>query len=61
MENQKNKGWGLPSVLTVIFVIAKITGFIDWSWWLVFLPVLVTLGISLVILIIVLIVAAISD
>ena len=24
--------------LTLIFVIAKITGYIDWSWWLVFLP-----------------------
>jgi hypothetical protein len=28
------------NVLTVIFVIAKITGYIDWSWWLVFAPTL---------------------
>ena len=28
------------NILTVIFVIAKITGYIDWSWWLVFAPTL---------------------
>lgn len=29
---------GLTSILTIIFVIAKITHYIDWSWWLVFSP-----------------------
>ena len=24
--------------LTVLFAAAKIFGFIDWSWWLIFLP-----------------------
>lgn len=24
--------------LTLVFVVAKITGYIDWSWWLVFSP-----------------------
>ena len=28
------------NTLTVIFVIAKITGYIDWSWLLVFAPTL---------------------
>lgn len=27
-------------ILTFIFVIAKLTGHIDWSWWLVMLPML---------------------
>lgn len=26
--------------LTLVFVIAKLTGHIDWSWWLVMLPML---------------------
>jgi hypothetical protein len=30
----------LLNILTVVFVIAKITGYIDWSWWLVFAPTL---------------------
>ncbi|MDD4588917.1 MAG: hypothetical protein PHG06_00610 [Parabacteroides sp.] len=32
---------GFFEVLTLIFVIAKITGYITWPWWWVFSPVLV--------------------
>lgn len=43
------KGLGLPHILTIIFVIAKIVGYINWSWWLVLLPSLISIGLSLVI------------
>lgn len=29
---------GITEILTVIFVILKLLGKIDWSWWLVLLP-----------------------
>lgn len=29
---------GFAEMLTIIFVIMKLLGFIDWSWWLVWLP-----------------------
>ena len=29
------------SVLSLIFVIAKLAGYIDWSWWLVFTPFII--------------------
>lgn len=29
---------GFTEVLTLIFVVLKLTGVIDWSWWLVFTP-----------------------
>lgn len=29
---------GLVSLLTVAFVVLKLTGFIDWSWWWVISP-----------------------
>ena len=32
------------SVLTIVFVIAKLTNTIDWSWWLVFLPSLINIA-----------------
>lgn len=32
-------GLGFLSILTLIFVVAKILGFLSWSWWLVFLPI----------------------
>lgn len=33
---------GLLEVLTVIFVVLKLTGVIAWSWWLVVLPSIIT-------------------
>lgn len=39
-------------LLTIVFVIAKIMNYIDWSWWLVFTPSIlaVVLIISLLVL-----------
>lgn len=33
---------GIAEVLTIIFVVLKLTGVISWSWWFVFLPELVS-------------------
>jgi hypothetical protein len=35
---------GILELLTVIFVILKLIGTIDWSWWLVLLPTLISIG-----------------
>ena len=50
-ENTKvvYKGIGFAHILTIIFVIAKIVGYINWSWWLVLLPSLISIGLSIVI------------
>lgn len=54
-------GTPLCSILTIIFVIAKITGAIDWNWWWVFspiwIPILLVLGIIAILFIIGLIIA----
>ena len=34
-----NRSIGLAGILTIIFVIAKILGYIGWSWWIVFIPI----------------------
>lgn len=39
------------SVLTLIFVVFKMLGYIDWSWWIVFSPMLVGGVIALVFLV----------
>lgn len=36
--------------LTLIFAAAKVFGFIFWSWWLVFLPSILGIGLGLIIL-----------
>ena len=33
-----NKSLGFLSLLTLLFVAAKLFGAIDWSWWFVFIP-----------------------
>ena len=33
------------SLLTILFVGLKLTGYIDWSWWLVVMPTLIHVGI----------------
>lgn len=61
MNKEKNGGLGFLSILTLIFVIAKLFGLIAWSWWLVFTPVLIGVGLTVLILIIAVIAAAVSD
>lgn len=61
MSKEKNGGLGFLSILTLIFVVAKLFGVIAWSWWLVFTPVLIGAGLTVLILIIAVIAAAVSD
>jgi len=35
--------------LTILFVILKLTDVIDWSWWWVFSPVIITWGMLLIV------------
>ena len=65
-ENTKvvYKGLGLLNILTIIFVIAKICGAITWSWWLVLLPTIINVGLTIVtwlVILIVVIIAAFLD
>ena len=39
------------AALTVLFVGLKLTHYIDWSWWLVWLPLLAPIGLSFLLLI----------
>jgi hypothetical protein len=40
---------GFLGILTIVFVILKATGYIDWSWYLVFLPIWGPLALVLII------------
>lgn len=39
---------GLGVILTIFFVVLKLTETIDWSWWYVFLPIAIEAVIGLV-------------
>lgn len=38
VSTQSSSGIGFGGLLTIAFIVLKLTGYIDWSWWLVLLP-----------------------
>lgn len=55
-EKASSGGVGFLGLLTVAFVVLKLTHFIDWSWWWVWsplwLPVALVLGVCVVVLLV---------
>ncbi len=49
----RSNGIGLGTVLTMIFVVLKLTNYINWSWWWVLSPVWIPLLIILVIFVVI--------
>ena len=55
MDKQKEIAKTVMSVygiITLFFIYLKITGLVNWSWWLVFLPLYLPILVSLQILIV---------
>lgn len=52
---------GLPVLLTVIFVILKLAGVIAWTWLWVLSPLWITYGALLLILLVVFLVALLTE
>lgn len=54
MNNKVNVsgGIGFPGVLQIVFIVLKLCKVISWSWWIVFLPTLIGLGLTILGLII---------
>jgi len=61
MNDNKNNGatisLSLPTVLTIVFVILKLTKVVNWSWWWVLSPLWISVILSVVLIIIVLVIA----
>lgn len=54
-------GIGLLGVLTIVFVVLKLTGNIDWSWWWVLSPLWIPIALILLIFLIVLLVICVAS
>lgn len=48
-KNSGSSGLGLTSVLTIIFVVLKLVGVINWSWWWVLSPILIDIGLAIIV------------
>lgn len=58
-NNTASGGLSLSSVLTVVFVVLKLCGLIDWSWWWVLSPLWISIGLVVVVILVVFIVSTI--
>jgi uncharacterized membrane protein YdbT with pleckstrin-like domain len=49
-SSSSSGGIGFTGLLTIVFIVLKLTKVIDWSWWWVLSPVWISIGIVVVIL-----------
>lgn len=65
MNNERNNttagGIGFCGLLTVAFIVLKLTGVINWSWLWVLAPIWIPTAIALAIIVIVLIVVLVKE
>lgn len=59
-SSSSSGGIGFAGLLTIAFIVLKLTGYISWSWWWVLSPIWISAGLAIAILLIVLIVWAIA-
>ena len=59
-ESTSSKGMGFGGVLTIVFIVLKLTHYIDWSWWWVLAPILIPAAICLAFIIFCLVMAGIA-
>lgn len=48
-SSSSSSGIGFTGLLTIVFIVLKLTNVIDWSWWLVLSPLWIAFGILAVI------------
>lgn len=49
MSSNRSSGLGVESVIQVIFIVLKRLKLIDWSWWIVLIPLWIDLIICIII------------
>jgi len=55
-----NGGIGFTGLLTIVFIVLKLLGKIDWSWWWVLSPLWISASFVILLVIILLLIAVIS-
>ena len=58
-NSSESGGIGFVGLLTIVFIVLKLTHNIDWSWWWVLSPIWITAAVVLLIILIILLVTAI--
>lgn len=53
-------GFGLGTILTLIFLVLKLCGVISWGWFFVFLPIIISVSLWILLIVIVVVVSLIG-
>lgn len=61
MSSSSSGGIGFVGLLQILFIGLKLTNYINWSWWWVFSPFLISTALTLVILAIIITVAILAE
>lgn len=58
MKNNSSSSTGLGAigVLQIVFIVLKLVGVINWSWWTVLIPLWIDLGIAFILVLIIIII-----
>lgn len=60
-HNSSSKGLGFCSILAIVFIVLKLTHYINWPWFWVLSPIWIPITLIILVLVIIGIVAVISS
>ena len=52
-DSNTSSGIGIPTVVLIVFIILKLVGVINWSWWWVLSPLWISIGLWLTVTIVI--------
>jgi len=52
MSNETTSGISFSGLLTIVFIVLKLTNYIDWSWWWVLSPIWIPIAVLVVVMLI---------
>lgn len=68
MDNSNNNrssaaggGLNILGVVEIVFIILKLLGIINWSWWIVLIPLWIDLGITLLVILVIIVTIIIDN
>jgi hypothetical protein len=53
-------GFGLGTLLTIVFLVLKLCGVIDWAWIFVFLPIIISVGFTILFWVVIFLIAIVG-
>ena len=60
-SSASSNGIGFVGLLTIVFIVLKLTNYIAWSWWWVVSPLLISTGLALLFALTFLVVVYVMD